>query len=184
MNINIHSVLSEKDDMGNCYFVADFTVDQRRYTLALNDTTLDRSSLDLRSVDNDTCDAVDDAIVSFMRDMSIDPEPYEIDDLSAQAQLFGYLQGKRYVLDELGQSIELVELTERVRKRVAAFNTRAEFALWVREKLADPAMEKGPLKRVNANISETLHDDFKALCVRRKVDMQDVLTKLIIEWCR
>jgi hypothetical protein len=119
-----------------------------------------------------------------MQDKGVGPELYDIDALQQQAQLLGYRMGKRYVLDELGQEIELVELTERVRKRAGAFNTRAEFAEWVRGKLADPGLEQGPLKRVNANIPAVLHDDFKALCVRRKVDMQDVLAELIIEWMR
>jgi transcriptional regulator of met regulon len=179
MNITIHSVEREQDEMGNCYFVASFNVEQCSYTHALNDTFLDRSSIDLN---NDTCDAVDEAIAAFMRDRGVDPEAYDIDELSAQAQLFGYIQGKRFVLDQVGHSIELVELTERARKRVGAFDTRAEFALWLRGKLDDPGLEKGAVKRVNANIPEALHDDFKALCVRRKVDMQDMLAKLIINW--
>lgn len=112
----------------------------------------------------------------------IDPEPYDIDELTLQAQLLGYRQGKRYVLDRIGESVELMEVTERYRTRVEAFNSRTECALWLQAELDDRPLEKGPVKRVNANIPEALHDDFKALCVRRKMDMQDVLAKLIVQW--
>lgn len=179
MNITIHSVAHGADDLGNRFLVAKFTANGCAYEKALNDQALDRSSIDL---DNDTCDAVDEAISTFMLDRGVDPEPYDIDELTSQAVRLGYLQGKRYVLDELGRGIELIENLERGRQRVRAFYTRAEAALWLREQLDDKGLEKGPVKRVNANIPEALHDDFKALCVRRKVDMQDVLARLIIEW--
>ncbi len=181
MSIIIHSVEHDGDGFGNRYLIAKFTANGCSYEKALNDQVLDRSSIEL---DNDTCDAIDEAIALFMHDHSVDPEPYDIDELSKQAIQLGYLQSKRYVLDVLGQGIELIENLERVRKRVRAFNTRAEAALWLREQLEDKGFEKGPVKRVNANIPEALHDDFKALCVRRKVDMQDVLARLIIEWMR
>lgn len=118
----------------------------------------------------------------FMDENFIDPEPYDIDELTLQAQLLGYRQGKRYVLDRIGESVELMEVTERYRTRVEAFNSRTECALWLQAELDDRPLEKGPVKRVNANIPEALHDDFKALCVRRKMDMQDVLAKLIVQW--
>lgn len=118
----------------------------------------------------------------FMDENFIDPEPYDIDELTLQAQLLGYRQGKRYVLDRIGESVELMEVTERYRTRVEAFNSRTECALWLQAEFDDRPLEKGPVKRVNANIPEALHDDFKALCVRRKMDMQDVLAKLIVQW--
>ncbi len=181
MNIIIQRVDHDSDDFGNRFLVVEFSVDGQTYEQSLIDQSLDRSNIEL---DNDTCDLVDEAITQFILDRAVDPEPYDIDELTKQAMLLGYRMGKRYVLDELGRGIELVELTDRARKRVAAFNSRAEAALWLRIQLDDKGLEKGPVKRVNANIPEPLHDDFKALCVRRKVDMQDVLARLIIEWMR
>lgn len=184
MSIIIHSVKHVSDDYGNEFFVATFDAGGKRYETALIDHSIDRSLLDL-DFDQEMFDTVDEAIKQFfLHDHPIDPEPYDIDELTNQAMLLGHRMGKRYVLDELGNGIELVELTERARKRVAAFNSRAETALWLRHQLDDNALEKGPLKQVNANIPEALHDDFKALCVRRRVDMQDVLARLIIEWMR
>ena len=181
MNIIIQRVDHDADDYGNRFLVVKFSVDGKTYEQSLIDQSLDRSHIELAS---DTCESVDEAIAKFILERDVDPEPYDIDELTKQAMLLGYRMGKRYVLDELGRGIELVELTDRARKRVAAFNSRAEAALWLRGQLDDEGLEKGPLKRVNANIPEVLHDDFKALCVRRKVDMQDVLATLIIEWMR
>ena len=181
MNIIIQRVDHDADDFGNRFLVVEFSVDGKTYEQSLIDQSLDRSNIEL---DSDTCASVDEAIAQFILDHAVNPEPYDIDELTRQAMLLGYRMGKRYVLDELGRGIELVELTERVRKRVAAFNSRAEVALWLRGQLDDKGLEQSPLKRVNANIPEALHDDFKALCVRRKVDMQDVLARLIIEWMR
>lgn len=132
-------------------------------------------SIIIKNVDHESED-------EFRDENFIDPEPYDIDELTLQAQLLGYRQGKRYVLDRIGESVELMEVTERYRTRVEAFNSRTECALWLQAELDDRQLEKGPVKRVNANIPEALHDDFKALCVRRKVDMQDVLAKLIVQW--
>ena len=120
--------------------------------------------------------------MNIIKSVEHEIEPYDIDELTLQAQLLGYRQGKRYVLDQIGETVQLVEVTERYRTQVAAFNSRTECALWLRNELNEPQLEKGPVKRVNANIPEALHDDFKALCVRRKVDMQDVLAKLIVQW--
>ena len=132
-------------------------------------------SIIIKNVDHESED-------EFRDENFIDPEPYDIDELTLQAQLLGYRQGKRYVLDRIGESVELMEVTERYRTRVEAFNSRTECALWLQAELDDRQLGKGPVKRVNANIPEALHDDFKALCVRRKVDMQDVLAKLIVQW--
>lgn len=110
---------------------------------------------------------------------------YDIDDLTVQALLLGYHQGKHYVLDRIGKSIELVELEGRhkeERKVREVFENSGKCASWLQQKLEKSAMEKGSVKRVNANIPEALHHDFKKLCVDRKVDMQDVLAKLIIRW--
>lgn len=161
------------------FILVKFSVDGEDYEHALNDgKRLDRSNLDF---DSDTLDAIQEALDAFIDAHDIDTEPYGIDELTVRAQLFGYQLGKRYMLDEIGKTVELVELTERYRKRVTAFNSREECALWLSAQLKEP-LEKGPIKRVNANIPEALHDDFKALCVRRQVDMQDVLPELIIRW--
>lgn len=181
MDMIIHSVEHGADDNGNRFLLAHFCVNGVSYTQVLNDQVLNRSTLEL---DSDTCNALDEAIARFMHDHGVDPEPYDIDQLTRQAMLLGYRLGTRYVLDVVGHGIELMEITDRVRKCVRAFNSRAEAALWLRIQFDEKGLEKGPVKRVNANIPEALHDDFKALCVRRKVDMQDVLATLIIEWMR
>lgn len=177
MNIIIHSVQHDSED-GLRFVVAEFTVDGELYGHRLADGgLLDRSSLDL---DHETLNAIQEALDEFIHDQAVDTELYDIDELTQQAQLLGYRQGKRYVLDQIGETVQLVEVTERYRTPVAAFNNRTECALWLQ--LNEPQLGKGPVKRVNANIPEALHDDFKALCVRRKVDMQDVLAKLIVQW--
>lgn len=178
MNIIINSAAQDSED-GFRFVVVEFTVNGEHYRHVLNNGRfLDRSSLDL---DSETLDAVQEALDAFIEAHNIDTELYDIDELTVQAQLLGYPKGKRYVLDQMGESVELVEVTERYRKRVTAFNSREECALWLNQQLSE-LLEKGPVKRVNANIPEALHDDFKALCVRRKVDMQDVLAELIIRW--
>ncbi|MDP9524531.1 plasmid partition protein ParG [Pseudomonas putida] len=40
------------------------------------------------------------------------------------------------------------------------------------------------LKRLNANIPESLHDTFKITCAQRKKAMGDVLIELIRDWCK
>ena len=171
----------EHDRAGALHFVvAEFSVDGEDYRHGLEDGRwLERRSLDL---DGETLDAVQVALDSFIENQNINADPYDIDEMTGQARLLGYRLGKRYVLDQIGESVELVEVNERYRKRVTAFNTRSDCAIWLHEQLNDPLLAKGPLKRVNANIPEILHDDFKALCVRRKTDMQDVLTELILKW--
>lgn len=110
---------------------------------------------------------------------------YDIDDLTVQALLLGYHQGKHYVLDQIGESIELIELEGRhkeERKVREVFENFGKCASWLQQNLEKSSMEKRSVKRVNANIPEALHHDFKKLCVDRKVDMQDVLAQLIIRW--
>lgn len=171
----------EHESEGALHFVVvEFSVNGVDYRNALEDgDSLDRSSLDL---DSETMDGVQEALNAFIEEQNIDTEPYDIDDLTEQAQMLGYRIGKRYVLDQIGETVELVEVNERYRQRVTAFNSRMECAVWLHDQLKNPMLEKGPVKRVNANIPEALHDDFKALCVRRKVDMQDVLSELIVKW--
>jgi hypothetical protein len=41
---------------------------------------------------------------------------------------------------------------------------------------------KGGLKRLNANIPEDVHADFKANVARKKGDMTKILIKLIMDW--
>ena len=179
MNIIINNAAQDFAEDGFRFVVIEFTVNGKDYRHALNDGRfLDRSSLDL---DSETLDAVQEALDAFIEAHNIDTELYDIDELTVQAQLLGYQQSKRYVLDRMGESVELVEITERHRKLVKTFNSREECARWLNQQLRE-LLEKGPVKRVNANIPEALHDDFKALCVRRKVDMQDVLAELIIRW--
>ena len=162
------------------FVVVEFSVNGVDYRNALEDgDSLDRSSLDL---DSETMDGVQEALNAFIEEKNIHIELYDIDELTEQAQMLGYRIGKRYVLDQIGETVELVEVNERYRQRVRAFNSRMECAVWLHDQLKNPVLEKGPVKRVNANIPEALHDDFKALCVRRKVDMQDVLSKLIVKW--
>ena len=48
--------------------------------------------------------------------------------------------------------------------------------------LDDPSLERGDVKLVNADIPLLLHADFKAACTRRQIEMQDILTKLVIDW--
>ncbi|WP_158621134.1 plasmid partition protein ParG [Pseudomonas sp. p106] len=181
MNIIIKSVEHDSED-GINFIVVEFFVDGDYYRHALEDERfLDRSSLDL---DSDTLDAVQQALYAFIDAHAVSTELYDIDDLSHQAKLLGYRLGTRYVLDQLGETVQLVEVTDRYRKMVISFNDRPECAFWLRGQLADPLLEEGPVKRVNANIPKPLHDDFKAMCVRRGVDMQDVLTELIIGWMK
>lgn len=178
MNITVTNVTDESED-GFLFRVVEFSIDGTIYRNALENGYLDRSALQFGS---EILDAVQDAINAFLHDHFIDPELYDIDELIQQAQLVGYRQGKRFVLDQIGETIELMEVSERSRQRVKVFNSRTDCALWLRAELDDKQLERGPVKRVNANIPEALHDDFKALCVRRKVDMQDVLAKLIVKW--
>jgi hypothetical protein len=181
MTIIINSAAPDSEE-GFRFVVVEFSVDGKQYRHALEDGRfLDRSNLDF---DSDTLDAVQEALDAFMQNHDVDTELYDIDELALQAQLLGYRHGKRYVLDQIGESVELVEVTEGYRKYVTSFNNRTECALWLRRQLHEPQLEKGPVKRVNANIPEALHDDFKALCVRRRVDMQDVLAELIVQWMR
>lgn len=138
INIAIRKVEHDSDDYGNRFIHARFSIQGRTYETSLIDGTLDRNSMDL---DGDICDAVDDAIQNFMLTNKISPEPYSLDELSAQATLLGERLGKHYVLYETAQSLELLELTECVQKRAGAFNSRAEFSLWVRDRLSDPGLE-------------------------------------------
>lgn len=160
----------------------EFSLDGEEYRNSLEDGRwLNRDSLG-DELDSETMDAVQEALDAYIEEQNIDTEPYDIDELTEQAQMLGYRIGKRYVLDQIGESIELAEVNERYRQRVTAFNSHMQCAVWLHDQLKNPELEKGPVKRVNANIPEALHDDFKALCVRRKVDMQDVLSELIVKW--
>lgn len=40
------------------------------------------------------------------------------------------------------------------------------------------------LKRLNANIPQSLHDTFKVTCAQRRMAMGDVLIELIRDWCK
>ncbi len=163
----------------------EFSLDGEEYRNSLEDGRwLNRDSLG-DELDSETMDAVQEALDAYIEEQNIDTEPYDIDELTEQAQVLGYRIGKRYVLDQIGESVELVEVNERYRQRVTAFNSHMECSVWLYEQLNNnPLLEEGPVKRVNANIPKLLHDDFKALCVRRGIDMQDVLTTLIIGWMR
>lgn len=179
MSITIHRVERDCDIHEKWFLVATFSVDGVEFRCALENGQLDRSSLNL---DSDAQDNVQLALDMFIAQHEVEVEPYSLDFLEEQVRRLSYVTGKPFVLDRIGAEFELRELVGDLRRLITHFNTRAELAAWLKNEFEDPTLEPGPAKRVNANISALLHRDFKAACARRDVEMQDVLSDLIISW--
>lgn len=174
---------------GDClpFWLVDFTLNGTEYSAALTDLRLgiegnDALHQELSGHDwQDLEAAIDDYVSAHRAELSL--EEVTAEQLAERLALLRERSNLEYELRELpgDQGYELRLPISGAWRRVCDY-ADAGYAYRGLQEIID---ETTPvLKRLNANIPQSLHDTFKVTCAQRRMAMGDVLIELIRDWCK
>nr|WP_312159415.1 hypothetical protein [Pseudomonas juntendi] len=174
---------------GDClpFWLIDFTLNGTEHSAALTDLRLDSQGNDTLYEELGAFEwevlavAIDDYVSTHRAELSLAEVTAE--QLAQRLALLRERSNLEYDLHELpgDQGYELRLPISGAWRRVCDF-ADASYAYQGLQQIID---ETSPvLKRLNANIPQSLHDTFKVTCAQRKKVMGDVLIELIREWCK
>jgi len=187
INIIITGHRSQFIDEDLSRWILDFTLNGKAHSVWLDDGHfLDwQASSELRDLSDEAEEALEAAVAEYVGAHEAELASDDIYE-GCLAGLLAELSEKanvEYFLHELpgDEGYELRKVVGDVTRRVTAYASTAYAYRGLQQLIEETAPV---LKRLNANIPQSLHDTFKVTCAQRRVPMGDALIDMIREWCQ